>query len=67
MTSDEVFNTTSDFEFQPMNPNFRQKNCQHVPCSENATQVRYKKDINGSIDKSSKSFVCEEHLTSTQF
>ena len=62
MNSNDVFNESNDYQFQPMNPQYRARNCRHVGCVAPATQVRMKKDIYNVPDKSSKTFVCEEHL-----
>ena len=64
MIYNEVFNESNDYQFQPMstNPNWRPRKCRHVGCKNSATQVRYHKDIYNVPDKSSKTFVCEEHL-----
>lgn len=55
----------SDFEYLPMHSDYRPQHCKHVGCVNSATNVRYKKDINGGRDKSSKTFTCDEHKLTT--
>jgi len=58
---------TTDFDFQPMRSDFRPRQCKHVGCTNPATQVRMKKDVWAVPDKSSKTFVCEDHLLTMEF